>query len=66
MWWGIFLISLTGDFGRVWLIFSPLLITYLLVNVSGVPMLEKKYEGRKDWVAYTKKTSKFFPVPPKG
>lgn len=66
MWWGIFLISLTGDFGRVWLIFSPLLITYLLVNVSGVPMLEKKYEGRKDWEAYTKKTSKFFPVPPKG
>ena len=66
MWWGIFFISLTGDFSRFWLIFSPLLITYLLINVSGVPMLERKYEGRTDWEAYKKRTSKFFPKPPKG
>ena len=45
-WWGIFFIALTGDIGRAWLIFSPLLITYLLVYVSGVPLLEKKNEGR--------------------
>ena len=64
-WWGLFLISLTGDFSRFWLIFSPLLITFLLVYVSGVPLLEKKYEGRADWEAYKKRTAKFLPRPPK-
>ena len=65
-WWGVFLISLTGDFGRAWLIFSPLLITFLLVNVSGVPLLEKKYEGRADWEAYKKRTARFVPRPLRG
>ena len=64
-WWGLFVISLTGDIGRVFLVFSPLIITYLLVFVSGVPMLEKKYEGRDDWERYKKRTSKFIPRPPK-
>ena len=65
MWWGIFVIGLSGDLGRVWLIFSPLLMTFLLLFVSGVPLLEKKYAGRPDWETYAKRTSKFFPLPPK-
>ncbi len=64
-WWGIFLLSLTGDRGRFWLIFSPVLITFLLVFVSGVPLLEKKYQGREDWETYKQKTSKFIPWPPR-
>ena len=64
-WWGLFIISLTGDFSRGFLIFSPLLITCLLVYVSGVPMLEKKYDGRADWEAYKKKTNKFIPGRPR-
>lgn len=66
MWWGIYLMSLSGDSGRAWLVFSPLLMTFMLLYVSGVPLLEKKYEGRADWEAYTRRTSKFFPRPPKG
>ena len=66
MWWGIYLMSLSGDLGRAWLVFSPLLMTFMLLYVSGVPLLEKKYEGRADWAAYTRRTSKFFPRPPKG
>ena len=66
IWWGIYLISLSGDLGRAWLIFSPLLMTYMLLYVSGVPLLEKKYKGRADWEAYTRRTSKFFPRPPRG
>lgn len=50
--------------GRWWLFFSPLIITLLLLFVSGVPMLEKKYEGRADWAAYKARTSKFIPRPP--
>ncbi len=64
LWWGIYLIALSADPGRFWLIFSPAAITLLLLFVSGVPMLERKYEGRADWEAYKKRTSKFFPRPP--
>lgn len=65
LWWGIFLISLSAGMDRFWLVFSPLTITLLLRFVSGVPMLEKKYAGRADWEAYRRRTSIFFPRPPK-
>ncbi len=64
MWWGIFLISfieLKSLFG----IIGPITITFLLLFVSGVPMLEKRYEGRADYDEYKKRTSKFIPLPPK-
>ncbi len=65
LWWGLFLIAVGGDISRVWLVFSPVLITLLLLFVSGVPLLEKKYSGRSDWQEYQRTTSKFFPMPPK-
>lgn len=45
----------------IWLIISPVVITLLLLFVSGVPLLEKKYQDREDFKAYANKTSKFFP-----
>lgn len=59
-WWGIFLISLT-TLSTLWLVISPLLITSLLLFVSGVPILEKKYKNREDFKEYAKNTSKFVP-----
>ena len=59
-WWGIFLIAFT-DISDLWLIVSPLLITGLLLFVSGVPLLERKYKARKDFQAYAQVTPKFFP-----
>ena len=59
-WWGIYILSLSVPFGSIF-IFSPLLITGLILFVSGIPMLEKKYEGRPDWEAYAAKTNAFFP-----
>ena len=64
-WWGIYLISIS-ILDNWWLIFSPIVITVLVRFVSGVPLLEKKYEGRKDWEDYKQKTSVFFPMPAKG
>ena len=64
MWWGIFLIVLPAAYG-IAAIMSPILITYLLVFVSGVPMLEKKYENNEEFKEYAKVTSKFIPLPPK-
>jgi 3-oxo-5-alpha-steroid 4-dehydrogenase 1 len=43
------------------LIVSPLLIT-LLLFVSGVPLLEKKYKDRPDFQIYAERTPKLFPI----
>ncbi len=63
-WWGIFLFAVSVSLGYLTII-SPLLIMCLILFVSGVPMLEKKYDGRPDFEAYKKRTSKFFPLPPR-
>lgn len=60
MWFGIFLIAIT-DFKGLWIIVSPCLMTFFLVFVSGVRLLEKKYEGRADFEAYKNRTSAFIP-----
>lgn len=64
MWWGIFLVSIVEPISFLGII-GPIAITFLLLKVSGVPMLEKKYEGREDFEAYKKRTNKFIPMPPK-
>jgi len=64
LWWGIWLIALgvtNGFFGIV----GPLTITVLILFVSGIPLLEKKYAGRTDFEIYKKQTSIFLPLPPK-
>ncbi len=65
MWWGLATISLSASYSFL-AILSPLLITYLLLFVSGIPMLEKKWTGNEEWEEYKKKTSAFIPLPPKG
>ncbi len=64
MWWGIFIIMLNVPYG--WLaIFSPLIITNLLLFVSGVPMLEKKHAADPEYQKYASRTSLFIPWFPK-
>lgn len=64
MWWGIFLVSLAGLRDLPFIV-SPIIMTLLLLFVSGVPLLEKKYKDREDFNAYTRRTNKFFPWFPK-
>lgn len=63
-WWGIFVIALSIP-GSFFTIIGPLTITTLILFVSGIPLLEKKYAGRPDWEEYKKRTSIFIPLPPK-
>lgn len=63
-WWGIFIIALSVP-GSLFTIIGPVTITLLILFVSGVPLLEKKYAGRPDFEEYKKRTSVFFPLPPK-
>jgi steroid 5-alpha reductase family enzyme len=60
IWWGIFMIALSAPYGLTALI-SPMVITFLLLKVSGVPMLEKKYHGNPEFMEYARKTSRFIP-----
>jgi steroid 5-alpha reductase family enzyme len=65
LWWGIWLMVLPLPGG--WLtVVGPLTITVLILKVSGIPMLEKPYEERVDFQEYKRRTSAFFPLPPKG
>lgn len=59
-WWGIACFVLSSNYGYLGLI-SPIVITFLLRYVSGVPMLEKKYEKRQDFKTYAKNTACFVP-----
>ncbi|MFH2108498.1 MAG: DUF1295 domain-containing protein [Chrysiogenia bacterium] len=60
LWWGMALLALSAPRGWLGLI-GPVVITFLLRFVSGVPLLEKKYRGRPDFEAYKKRTPVFFP-----
>ena len=65
IWWGFAVMVLTLPYGYLGLI-SPLLITYIVTKVTG-PMLEKIFLTRypSEYQAYMKKTSYFFPLPPR-
>jgi len=64
MWWGMWLIVVTLPFGWVALV-SPLMITFLILKVSGIPMLEAKFADNPAFQEYRARTSAFFPLPPK-
>lgn len=63
-WWGWFLVAAAA--GGWWTVFAPLLMTFLLLKVSGVPLLEKDIgERRPDYRAYVARTSAFIPWLPR-
>jgi len=58
-WWGFYLVAVTA--GGWWTIFSPVLMTFLLLRVSGVALLEKTLETRPAYKDYAETTSAFIP-----
>jgi steroid 5-alpha reductase family enzyme len=64
VWWGFYLFALSG--GGWWAIASPVLMTVLLLRVSGVGLLEKDIgERRPAYRDYVARTNAFFPWFPK-
>ncbi len=64
MWWGIWIIALSAPFA--WLtVIGPVAITFLILFVSGIPLLENRKKGDPAFEEYKKHTSIFFPLPPK-
>jgi steroid 5-alpha reductase family enzyme len=65
LWWGYFIIALSVPWGWV-TIFSPAIMTYLLVNVSGAALLERGLKkSRPGYDDYVRRTSAFIPMLPK-
>lgn len=64
LWWGFFLLAVAA--GAAWTVFAPLLMTFMLLKVSGVALLEKDIgERRPAYRAYIERTSALVPWPPK-
>jgi len=62
IWWSFFLFAVAS--GGWWSIASPLLMSLLLLKVSGVAMLEKTISDRRpEYAEYIRRTNAFFPGP---
>ena len=66
LWWGFFLMAVGAE-APAWLVVSPLLMTVLLLKVSGVPLLEEDLSQRRPgYREYVARTPAFIPWPPRG
>jgi steroid 5-alpha reductase family enzyme len=65
IWWGVYLIASATPNGA-WTLISPVLITSVLLKMTGIPLMEKSIvHSRPGYKAYIARTSAFFPWFPK-
>jgi len=64
LWWGVFVAACQAPWGWV-SIFGPIIMTLLLLRVSGRDLLERKLKKRPAYRDYVERTSSFVPMPPK-
>lgn len=64
MWWGLYVIALGIPWGFL-TIFGPIIINFMIIKVSGVRLLNKRFEGDDKYSEYRKRTSAFIPWFPK-
>ena len=64
IWWGMYLVALSA--GAWWTVFAPVLMTFLLLRVSGVSLLEKDIADRRPaYRDYIRRTNAFLPGRPR-
>ena len=65
VWWAFYLFAVAA--GGWWTVLSPILMSLLLLKVSGVALLEKTISKRRpEYADYIRRTNAFFPGVPKG
>ncbi|HEY3428640.1 MAG TPA: DUF1295 domain-containing protein [Acidimicrobiia bacterium] len=65
VWWGIYFFALAG--GHWWTVVGPLVMTALLMRISGAALLEKTIgQRRPGYDEYAARTNAFFPGPQRG
>jgi steroid 5-alpha reductase family enzyme len=62
-WWGLALIALSVPHGWLGLIGASA-ITFLILKISGIPLLEERLAAKPGFTDYASRTSRFFPLPP--
>ena len=60
IWWAVWIMSIPLPFG-IFLIMSPLTITFCIIKISGIPPLEEKMKDHPDFKSYAKKVPCLFP-----
>ena len=63
-WWGLWFIALSVPNGLLGIV-GPITITFLILKVSGIPMLEKKMAENQEFAEYKRRVSVFIPMFPK-
>jgi steroid 5-alpha reductase family enzyme len=64
MWWGLYVMAAAA--GAWWSIVGPMLMSFLLLRVSGVTLLERDIGDRRpQYAEYRRRTNAFFPGPPR-
>jgi len=64
VWWGLYLIAASA--GAWWTVAGPLVMSVLLIRVSGKGHLERTMAKREGYAEYMGRTSGFVPLPPRG
>jgi steroid 5-alpha reductase family enzyme len=65
VWWGIWIVAAATGVG-IYAVVGPIVMTFFLLRVSGVAMLERSIGKRRPgYDEYMRKTNAFFPAPPK-
>lgn len=65
VWWGFYLVAANAS-NWWWIVVGPAIMSFLLIRVSGVRLLESSLKSRiPGYEDYVLKTSSFFPLPPK-
>jgi steroid 5-alpha reductase family enzyme len=62
VWWGLYGLALAA--GAWWTVVGPLVMSLLLLRVSGVTLLEQGMKSRPGYEDYVRRTSAFFPRSP--
>ena len=64
VWWGLWTVAVAA--GAWWTVAGPLVMTILLLRVSGVTVLERRIgQRRPGYAEYAARTSTFVPMPPR-
>ena len=64
IWWGFFLLAIPA--GGWWTVYAPVLMSFLLLKVSGVVLMEKDISTRRpEYQSYIDRTNAFFPGLPR-
>lgn len=64
LWWGVWLMAVELPVS-LWTAIAPITLTFLILRVSGVTMLESVMGRRPGYEDYVKRTSAFIPRPPR-